>query len=87
MLKHESSMCSSIVSSSAREQCTKRNGRTNEDLLTFSRYLSLRIAREKTAEKQPAGGGDDRLLRDLAALARRVDEQPERFGVQGAADA
>ncbi len=87
MLEHASSICSEHRSSIAPSTCTNVTDVLTKELLTFSRYLSLRIAREKTAEKKLDGGVNDRLLRDLAALARRVEEQPERFGIQGDADA
>jgi hypothetical protein len=59
----------------------RREENTNEEsFVTFRDHLALSNARERST-------GFNGFRGDLAALARRVDEQPERFGIQGAADA
>ncbi len=63
-----------------------RTHATYRELLTFFLNLTFVNAREKSQTIALDEGGSAFAF-DLAALARRVEEQPERFGVQGAADA
>jgi hypothetical protein len=59
---------------------------TYRELLTFFLNLTFVNAREKSQTIAPYEG-ESAFAFDLAALARRVEEQPERFGIQGDADA
>jgi hypothetical protein len=83
MLEHAPSICAEHMRSHCDEQMHVRNGRTYVRTTQLSSYVSLRIAREKSGKK--SGGGEDKpFAGDLAALARRIEDNPEQFRVTDA---